>query len=567
MAGRYYRGTWASCFGLAVICLVFTYFVFGFYFEEYEALFDGMLSDKFSPCAHFDNWYYMGHIGLGSVYAMLYSAIAHVEWMSVLLYTYLAIAIGLVFYTLHHYLAPRIPGWALLLLCLVVYVACVLNNTVLLNYTRVACFMAASALLALVVFFSSIGDIKQRPYAFVALMLFLCLAIFTRLEASIGVIALLFFFALAVHRNIRFTIGLFIVPTAICVCLLGWIVMDSKHTTDFYKQIEPDVESQLTVRNNLVAPVMLNATDSLKFEAARNMLWSDPAIISNRYLRSLIGNQQTGIFNQPQWTRTVDTLQHLLPQYWLLIGFNLLMLLALLLQWRQNPTGWWLLYNLAFWLLILAQTYFVKIEERAFEPFLSIYTLGNLLLWAQYGKWEQRNLFLSGLVFVGVAAAVQVPFILKTTNLAKEERATYQANTSILKQAAGGKILLLNSVSYRSFMLQNQPLIPFDATAFHRVYMNEVEVLPLIHPYREYLEKECACDVSDFSSFFRYLQHQDKEVYMLTSPARADLVKRYLHTFHGFDIRLQEVTEAHLQPVYDHEHNGKIQLVLYRLGK
>lgn len=563
--------TFIYCLTFTLLVLLATYWLFGFYYEEYEPLFDGMLSGQFSPGTPFTNWYYMGHIGLSYFYSWLYTHLPQVEWMSWILYGYLWLSTSLLLYLFHRASQSKIPLPLLLLADLVLFFLLFADNAIHVQYTRVGYVMCASLLMALAFFFHERGSIAKRPWLFITLVILYLLAALTRLEPAMGIGALSFFFGLAVSNRFWHTVKLYLLPGLVCIGVFSWILIDKAHSNDLYKLVEPDVETQLTARENAV-PLsdMKTAEDSLKYEAATQMLWADPHVITVSFLRSLIKKDNPVLVDRTQWQRTYYDLKELAIRYHHFLFFNLIIVLFILFSYRKIPVearATWLLYNVAFFVLTLLQTYYVKINDRSFLPYLCMFTLGNILLWL----WNSRDLsqrkFMVGLVLVGIVLAVQFQFLLYDWRMSRSERDAGRANTLVLQQKVGNNILLLNAMSYRTFFLGYEPFQPYQIPVFDRVYLNEAQVMSLIHPYKEFLDKECSCDVNDFSAFYRYLQHVDKQVYLLSPADRLDLTQRYLWTFHHLKLDVQLVKDVNLQEVHNHEMEGTLDLKLYRLVK
>ena len=553
---------------LTLLCFLGTYLLAGFYYEECEAFFNAFLSGRFTEGMPFDSWYYIGHIGLARVYSALYGLNGNVEWMSWILYTYLFMACAVLLYLAGLPLRNKWPAPAVAGVQVAVYVLLMADSVFHFQYTRVAYLMCAASLLSLTLYFRDAAAIRKRPWLFAALNLFFVAGTLTRLEASMAVTLLLLAFAVFYQGNLRATIRVFVFPVAVVLTVFAGILYDIRHTDSFYKQVEPDIETQITMRKNVVpVSAMKTERDSLRYAAAVNMMWSDPKAVDVKFLRSLLTEDSALFADSGQWRRTWFNVRELFLRYAPLLAFNLWLVLLYLYHTRRSIHPFrrllWIGFQLAFVGLVLLETYTVKINERAFSPYVSIYTLANLLAvftaWPAGRRWPA--VWLAAVSLVPLTAACMLHG--KRVSALADERETNRRNRQMLEQVAGQHTLVLNASSFRFFTVSHRPFEPFDFSAFGKVYINEAQVLPTIDAYRAYLAKECRCDMDDFSNFFRYLEHSGQTVYFLSERGRMQLIRDYLRGVRGYTLSLREVpTEAPLW-VYDHEMAQIMPLALY----
>lgn len=557
---------------MVLLLFISTYILFGFYYEEHEAIFDAFYSGKLSPGTPFYSWYYMGNIGLSYLYVQLYKLNSNIEWMSWILYSYMALSFSLILFLIHYLLKNKLPYQFILLVQLIVYVLIMADSVVHFNFTRVSYFLCTAALLVLIFRFKNATDIKSKPYIFISLNLLFILGTFTRLETAMAVTALLFFLGTYYQRNILHTVRLFLFPVFTVALVLGGIIFDIHHTNSFYKQVEPDVETQITVRGNYV-PIsqMKTEKDSLRYMAATEMIWGDPNVVTVSFLRSLLIHDSIFFLDARQWDRVKNTLIELADKYWHLITVNILIAFLyffyLLRKERFKALLLWLIFVLSFCFLVAIQTYFVKINDRSFAPYLSILLLSNLILLLLvidnvnvFGKWLFGFISAFALFF-------HCQYLLSNTQILKQERENYDTNIKLLYEKVGNSIIALNSSSFRFFMVHNKPFHPFSFPPFYKIYINEAQVLSTVHTYHEYLEKECACDVSDLSNFYRFLEKSSTKVYFLSMDDRMTLTRKYLKGIHNYDLEIQEVKVPGFKKMYDHEMAYIVEVKLYTFSK
>ena len=565
-------GLFANSFFLSLLLFIVTRVLWGFYFEEYEALFDAFYSGKFSPGTPFYSWYYMGNIGISYLYAELYQLAGGIEWISWILYFYMLIACSLTLFLIKRLLQTRLSTFSILILQIFVFAFVFSDNLIHFHYTRVSYFLCGSSLLALIFLFPDGSSVKRKPFIFLLLNGLFVLGTFTRLEPAMAVIGLLFVFGVYYCSGLIQLTRLFAFPALVVALVLGGIIYDTHHTKDFYKQVEPDIETQITVRENYVPlSAMKTQSDSLKYLAAINMIWGDPKIVTPSFMRSLLTKDSAFFRDKRQWARVENSLHELLVEYWYLAVFNILIAILFFIQSYSSVPQYskllFILFQLSIWVLFATQTYYVKINERSFFPLLGLFSFINLMLVFMRLSQSSAAMRVSVMLVCMFGLVFQLRANTIENNILCKEREDYRYNLNVLHNLTGDNIIALNSSSFGFFTISNEPFKPFDFSAFPKVYLNEVQVLSTVHTYHEYLEKECSCNVDTLTNFYRFLQASDKKVYFLSVEDHMDLTRKYLLGMHNYNLDLKEVKVPGFRPVYDHEKAYIIELKVYTFNK
>lgn len=554
-----------SCI-LTLALFLLTGLLWGIYFEEYEALFDAFLSGCFTPNTLFPSWYYMGHIGISFVYAKLYQLCPNIEWMSWILYFYLWLSCSLLLFWMARILSQKISYAYIIIFQTMIFFMTMADTVVHFQYTRVCYFMCASSLLSL----NILSFNYKRSFVAKLLVLFLFFAsALTRLETCMATTAFLMVFTWLYSNNITASLKVFAIPSIFIAIVFLAIIYDSKTTHSFYKLVEPEIEIELTARNNHV-PIsyMKTYADSLKYKAATNMLWGDPNIISPSFLRSLITKDYSFSSYWEQCYRTYDMLREYVQKHTAVVCLNIVLLIVYLFF---IPTGnttssklLFLLFYACFFLLIFFQAYFVKVNERTLSSCLSVLTILGFFFICPYVL--TLSLFKKSALST-VCIIVLFAEVARTNYNAKEMENDFKINKRnmrILKRYAGGHTIVLNGSTLRTFTTSNRPFVAFCCSDYKKVYVNEAQVLPTIDAYKMYLEKECKCDVTDFSNFFSYLKElQSDKVYFFSDSSRMTLIQEYLNGIHHFDLNIQPIDSIKFEPAYDHERADVLNLKLY----
>ncbi len=558
----------ATALAVTGICFLFTYLYYGFYYVEYEAMFDSFYSGRLTEGLPFRSVYYLGNIGLSYIYSMLYGLAPGIEWISWILYTYLFLSCSLAIYILLRILTERISLGPACIIAGLIYLLIFADHNIHFLFTRVSYVVAGMSLIGIVYFFREEGSISRRPVLFAILNIWCVIGVLTRVESATAALLQVFCFSIFYVADLRQIARCFVFPTLFLGCLLGAIAYDLKTTTEFYKQVEPEIEAQFTDRENAVPlSTMHTAEDSAKWAAVREIMWPDPKVLTPAYMRSLILPEQRLYTDMRQWHRSVSSVWVMIGHYWYLCLIIVLLSAGLLFTpvrfsiWRLLR---WAVFAGSFWLLILMQTYTDKINDRSFIPLIGIFIFCHLI------ELLPAMVRLRRMAIVAIPVLVLV--MIHLSRLAAEAQnldtdlKKYQATVKIIEQEARGKILATNSASCDYLFLSNRPFHPFDFSAFRKIYITDGFNIPFLPYYRRYLERECHCDVSDFPSFWSYLRQHRDDVIVISTASRMQILTDYLHGVYHTDLPVREIACPALPQLEKSDFKGILTKVrLYRL--
>lgn len=532
------------------VVFLFCFTCYGSYSEEYQSLFNSFLSQAFSPGTLFNSWYYQGYIGISFLYAQLYIHFPRVEWVSWLSFLYLFIAAwGMAYYSFP-ILLKQGKKWMPVALLFFVFIL-LADNLLHFQNARVAYLLCGSALLISIIRFPDLAAVREQCLLFLVTNFLYLLGCLSRSEPGMGMLFLFVPFAFLWHQNLKSTILSTLVPVLISSFLFLFIMADLRLSDEFHKRIEPDVEMQLTVRDNIV-PLsdMKTATDSMKYEAAKNMLWGDPRVLDEKFLRSLIADAPYLSVSVKQITRTLSYCLDYIRTYFHLLAFAFVFLFLSSLRLYKTHTRMLallpLLYFFVFIAAIFLQSFYVKMRDWSFSPYAALFLASCVLYF--FKTSSSQNMSNAGLLLL-IAAGVLHHYFVHAGTMKEEQMHHYnKALYSAVKEVAGNETLLLNPSSYQNFLSANRPFEPINYSDFDKLFFYESQIASVLPGYRDYLMKECSCDVFDFSQFYRYLlsENYPHTVYALSTQRRMDLIQRYLKTIHFFNLAYREVPEAQL---------------------
>lgn len=504
-------------------------------------MFHAFLSGAMSPGVPFNSWYYQGFIGISYLYSLFYQLILGIEWISWLSYFYILLSSALFLFlfriniTINKFIFI-IPFFAVL------FFLTMCEHVVILQNARVAYLLCGASLLSIIILFKSKEDVIKNKRYFIGLNLLFLLGALTRSEPALATSLLFTCFAVVWYKRITHVLIITAPALIITLAIIAGIIIDINVSDDFHKRVEPDIEMQITVRKNLVPLSSMNSLyDSIRYEAATKMLWSDPEIITEEFLRSLIEEPPYTSLNSKQWQRTKDELLHYLSNYRHLLLLNVFMFILIsgiqLIRRNFMDAGLTLLYLAGFFIAVTTQTYMIKMKDWSFSPFLSIFTISGLLLLIKIIT-EKKIQFgiLTGLLLT--ACIFHYYYMINRVEIFKNKYAFNKTLYDRVYNIAKGETLLINPSSFQSFTSSQRPFTVFDYSEFDKLYFYESQIASLLPGYREFLEKECNCSVWNFSNFYRYLldNNNPKIVYALSTDSRMDLIRRYLETIHDYKI-------------------------------
>jgi hypothetical protein len=564
---------WAKALVLTSLFFLATYLCFGCYYVEYEGLNTGLISGKLTPGLPFKSFFFIGNLGLSYVYSYIYSCSPHIEWLSYFYLIYLFVSNYLGIYLICRLVGKSISPWGLLGLTLGCYVLILMDHNISLIYTRVSYLVCAITLFSLLVLYKEKGSLSKKWALYLLLNLFFLIGALTRIEASLAVLALIFCFGFFYYDSILSLAKILLLPALITLSLVFYASESIKSIHEFYAQVEPDVEAQYVNRHNIIPlSEMKNKSDSVKYQAARYLMWSDPQIISAEYLRSLIRKDEKPLFlDKGQWQRVLSVDMRILTNNKILtIGCLFLSIMVFAAYRKRNTYRTFLLLSWlsSFWILIIIQTYIFKLNDRSYIPLISVFMFGHILLLAD--KFSNRFFAVKPYLFGLFAILVMIYFtdIVRKSIALKSQWITNKKNYDLIKTLTKDKILVLNASSFDNIFLANRPFREFDLGIAQNIYIIDAYTLPFMPYYRAYLERDFKCSVFDFAAMITHLKTTDREVIFLSDSSRVKVMADYLKTIRGVDLKLMPDTTIYLNRFQDNEYiERRDNTILYRLVK
>jgi hypothetical protein len=564
---------WVYTLLITAFLFLITYLKFGCYYVEYEGLNTGLISGKLTPGLPFKSFFFIGNFGLSYLYSYVYTSFPHIEWLSYFYAIYLFSAVYLGLHLVHMRLPKSVSLWAIFGIETACFVLVFMDHNINFIYTRVAYLVCAMSLYSLLALYRDSGSISKRKALFVLLILFYLIGALTRIEASLAVLLLLCCFGLFYFDSALQLAKVLILPAFITLSLTWYAGETIKSTHEFYAQVEPDIEAQYLNRNNIISLSEIKTRkDSVLYQAASSLMWSDPEIITPTYLRSLIKQDEKPLFTDiRQWHRVFKTDLEVLANNKILTIVCLLLGLGVLIAFRSRDSiiknFSLLVWVSSFWGLIIMQTYVFKLNDRSFIPLISVFIFGHLFLLSGifFNRFSIKKLGF-GLVSIPL---IFIQFYNTTIDayLLKTEWKVNRANYNTIKKATKNSTLVLNASSFDYIFLANTPFAEFDVSIADRIYIVDGYTIPFMPYYRAYLEKECNLNIMSLPSFINYLKQKGNAVTFVSTPSRIKVMNDYLKEIRGINLKVMLDTNIHLQAVQKTENINLLEnLAVYHLS-
>jgi len=478
-------------------CLAFCLFYFqqfSIFFEEYEAYFTSMLAGKITPGISYNHLYYYGQIGISTIYSKLYSITNNIPWIPLFYEFFLIVAFYLftkIFFNgLNTFKRFFISFFILLLIN---------EHLFILNITRVS-----FVLIMLGSFILLQPNLTNKIKYFAQFIVLF--GILTRSEPAFLTIFLVLFGDFLIYQNFtikeRFMrwLKLFWPHFVLLIVLFIYFQIDFKTSNQFYKQIEPDVEYQLMVRENFkTIPSNADSIYIMRYQAVKKGIWGDCETNNNFFLRSLIeksGSNDDKIISSNYYT-IKDLLAKNKPITGLLIVLFIISLSSTIGKSKKETLM--VLANIcALFFVILIVSIQVKMVDRGFVSLLTI----GCFIYILHIKNRKVTIPKIGLIAViFIFGYYQINAVsTKLTTLEKEVKHNKLCLKKVKSVVSKKEIIFLGQSSINVFFLSQTP---FGAsTDFRNVYVFNALAFTTIEPYRSYLKQKLHCNPNNYLSFF-----------------------------------------------------------------
>ena len=518
---------------LFLFCLLFVYGLSKFsVYESYEVLYPTFFSGAVTQGVPINIWYFVSHFLLAEVYMKLYSLVPHVPWYEIVLFFYVTVSLFTIITTL---LRKNKDGSLLSkMIPLVVSLILATEFVVVFQYTRVAFALGIASTLLLL-----FGG-KERKLTIWWSSFFFVVCLLTRHEVGVFIFLMQWLSAILIAPKTVSRVAL-VLNSLFFFFIMGYVAYDRLTTDDYLKQFEPELGYQLLDRGNIVPlGTMTNAVDSAKYIAVTNLI-TDQKYTTIEFLRSLVAENAFFGINAELTQRAINILSDKLDHSMGLVILYLGLLLWLFRQYisdGRKAAVKLLLFNLAFWIIIFATTYFIILQYYTLDIMLVL--LCFILLGGMDFSKIRKTYLVSGLA---IAILTLGTFTLYSKQQAYITRLTndLEANKNFglaLKKKYPGKIIVPGNEQKKMILFSLRPYQMHDFSTFSKFYLFDADVIYIQDNYNAYLRKECSCNAKDYIEFMDYLASKKDSVRIISSPDRIDVIKYYCKVVRNKDYNI-----------------------------
>ncbi|MEX0810935.1 MAG: hypothetical protein WD048_01880 [Chitinophagales bacterium] len=499
-----------------------------------------MIEGVLTPGMPYNDFYYLVHILLIKVYSYFFTSFPEIPWLSVFQYSYLLVSLFIILNIFSKYVLKFKNYLAVVILLIIFYS----EQATTLICTNIGFLMSFSALFALAYEFRH-NKLTYKSRLFYNL--FYVAGLFTRPEAAVlmlFIVGLYYFLILDQNKLItKFTnsIKLYLIPAIISVTVIIWFAHDISTSDAFYKKIEPDVEYELTTRNNIVSVNKMNSyIDTMRYKAINKNMWGDATTNDAEFLRSLIDKEMETRDYQYMMMNTWTLFFNALLASKFLFLFNILIILFITLAGyvkKNKETLKMLLYHIIIWMFFLFIGYKVKMTDTGMSVLLcsiNILYVSFLFIVIDIKNNALQNIFLMLSLVFFLGHGTNLWFKSRSLNKFYIEQKNLKSEFDEIIQ---GKNIFLNSQSASMILNAFKPFESYKFNNYQSVVLFDIQHISTVEPYRSYLQAYCNCDPNHYGEFFKFVRKGGEENIFLMSASYKDFLTEYLNVVHKIDIQ------------------------------
>lgn len=520
------------------VLFVSTYLIFGFHYQTSDDALVSALIRGFPfgvPVTEF----FFCHRLTAIAYAHLAQSYPGVPWYEVAMYAFLFLAVRNYFVLIYDYAKRFLPASALTPVLIVAYSVFFLNSVIFINFTEVAIFLSASAILLAVTRLTGPSGAQPIAYAPLAgcLMLF-GLALLTRPQGAL--LSLIVLLPLGILRRRQE-----IVRSLCCVYLPAFALVGALQLYDYatwtddsayFRSVFPYVFNVLDARTPTTP--LDGPADSMRYWAVTHWFLGDRETTNVAFLSRMVRNDLIDFrkVNIAALWKTLGQMYEMASKYHLAVAMLLPLLgAASVVLRRRAQDGWRILWFTAlYWLPVMALAMFWKMPDRVLTPSIISYTLAALVfafvLVEHSGLWPKSHAkaagFMAGLWCLALVVTL-VAWRQKAPG-ADIEAVKAAANTKFRQELTAefpGRTVVFTMDTLNAFV-KHQP-----ALSTHRLAENSAYILidsswpTLLPQYPQHLRTKTGSD--RMANVFQYLREKSDNVILVSTPERNAMMQKY----------------------------------------
>ena len=529
--------TFLITLSVLLVLTIIEYFFPNIFFEEYESYFTTMLSGQLSPGTSYNHLYYFGQIGISFLYAYLYISVKFIPWIPIVYEVILSFCFAFFIKVHCNNIRKNLQVIFIFLSLILIH-----EHFFLLNITRTSFVLICLG--GLILLKSTISCNQKRIAQCIVIF-----GILTRPEPAYLAIFLILIGDFLLVANVSFIerfkhwILNFYPVFLVMITLFIYFQIDFKTSNEFYKQIEPDVEYELMVRENFI-PITKRSdtTFRARYAAVKEGFWGDSKLNDNLFLSSLIDKK--GSNNSKILTNNFYTIRNLINKNKVIIGLLIfLYIISFFIAFKRSKLEL-LLVNLmivSLFVTIIVVSIQVKMVDRGFVSLLTIICFIFILYLLNRlneikTNWIIIPVFLFSVFHIN---AVQKKIDILRLNVKHNKKCLNHLKPIIF----GSNFIFLGQSSMDVFFHSQTPF--GTQTNFKNIYIFNALAFVTIEPYRSYLEKKYKCNPNDYKAFFEFATTVN--CIFLLNEEELSFLESYLRIVHKISVKFIKQNKKELK--------------------
>ena len=491
-------------------------------------------SGQFSDFSCID-YYYLGVIGLSTVYKFFYGILPAYNWMGISFLAFGVLALYLILRAIKDVVLKNNDNPYLLRTIQVLFALFFIENFVSISHTRYSLLLCGIGLFNL----AFTKDIKWKGV--ITNTLLFVLGMLIRPESSIGMLLLVSIGYLIYCFDLKHWVTRLFFPMAATGILFTAFAIDWAHTTLYVKQVEPEIEYKIMDRRVVPLATMKTAKDSIKYEVAMQGMWFDTAVLSPKFLRSLL---LPGMNLSPAHACSIFFHLVSLYKYYLFIPFLLggFLLLGLFGQVERSVFLKIIVFQLAVFGLIYALDFNGSLVAGRHFLILQLIALLITSFCFSHGVYRfGRTAVVIYMAAVFCSTAITLWHYKKYNHAIAQSNECCESYMQNIENTYHNRIIVTTMGSV--YLMNHNFSVKHKNYTKNKWLLYDAFTYSLSPDYTAYLSRQCNCNATDPVAFYSWLASQNG-LYM-SNQRYFDLTKEYMNVIHNQPLRF--VPDKHLE--------------------
>jgi hypothetical protein len=542
-------------FTIAVLFITLTIMFYGvFYGWLDDTILANYLQGVFlgEPISEF----FTAHIFISKIYHFFYQNFVLIGWYGVFLIIFNGLAVFNVFYVIYKKWQSlhKSNFYIIFLTCLIVYILILVENLVLLNYSKTALLLLGSSLLLLDFFAYSNFRSKIHFIWYVYLMMSILIGLFLRYDIAIFIIIPLTFFLVRNFNNKFYLIK--VITFSIVVGFLFFLTMnlslvsDVKEKNKVISHILNITDGKNTINDFFIdlankdieyKALALSYLPDTKFYNSESLdIWGQRSILSIESLKFFYSKLVFEL-NKANSSYSSDYLESenwLQPFVFFLLFNFAIFIFSIIYSKNKHHLFFHVLILSSYYLGIVIVMVFFKMEGRVAMPSSAIITLASFSLFVENNSGIVYRLRKYLFIFLVVISIFKLQSLSKLSEKKQNELVLQSNFVKELNHVFNNKLIFFDIWTMSLF--SNDPLLVTPRNTSNKYLTHKECWSGFIDNHVKYIDN--LCGGSDFVSFYSCMYNKKNQVvFVYTKDARIGLIEEYAKRIHNYNLEFSEI--------------------------